>query len=115
MTGSRDIKDVILSGAPSIVKRVNIYTQSWDDKVVLDHPGIDYSLVIKTIVDPCHVAASNTRPGSYVFVNEVDINSDGEQLRVPVKVYSTAVGTFKSAYYSPAKSHGTVVWRRGDG
>lgn len=113
MSDDRTIREVVTTGC-SLVTTVRIYEQSWSAKVALDHGDVSYTSVIKTLEDPCVVCESKTQPGSLVFVNQVDTNQHGHALRVPVKVYADGTGTFKSAYYSGASSHGKVVWSRGD-
>ncbi len=114
MTEDRQIRQIVLT--PSrLVKEVRIYEQSWSAKVAIDHSDVPYDLVIQTIEDPCVICESKTQPSSLVLINELRPNLGGAVLRVPVKVYPDGTGTFKSAYYSGAASHGAVVWRRGDG
>lgn len=107
------IKQVVASGYPRLTQ-VRIYQQSWDQKVAIDHSDVPYDAVLRTIKDPCMVCESKTTPGSLVLVNTQDTNPHGHVLRVPIKPYGNGTATFKSAYYSSATSHGTVIWNRGD-
>lgn len=113
MTDDKEIRATITPGYPAI-NAVRIYEQSWSAKVAIDHSDVPYQIVVKTLQDPCIVCESATTPGSLVFVNTMDTNSHGHALRVPIKPYADGTATFKSAYYSSAKSHGTEIWKRGD-
>ncbi len=104
-----------VSPAPSKVPgTITLYKHTWEDHISAGHAEVDFFHVKNAIDNPCYVCASATVPGSLVLVNEVDTNESGHALRVPIKPDGANNNIVTTAYYSSAKSHGTIIWTRGD-
>lgn len=103
-----------VSPAPSKVSgNLTLYKHTWENHIEPFHPDVGFFPVKNTMDDPCFVCASATTPGTFVLVNERDANEFGDVLRVPIKP-DEGHNIVTSAYYSDAKSHGQVIWKRGD-
>jgi hypothetical protein len=63
--------------------------------------------------DPCHIATSNTVPGTYLFLNTNAVNAAGQVLRVPVHPQGDGTNIVTSAYFADATNK-NIVWNRGD-
>lgn len=104
---------VITCGATPILTKVIMTAASWAH-IKSGHPEVPYEQVVEAITDPCHVTESRTGPGTYLLINTFATNSEGQELRVPVKPFGDGTAVVKTAYYGNASSHGTIVWSRGD-
>jgi hypothetical protein len=103
------------SPAPTIITgNLTLYKHTWEDHIEPDHPDVDFFHVKDAMLDPCYICASATVPGSLVLVSERGTNDFGDPLRVPVKP-TQGDNVVTTAYYSASQSHGTVLWKRGDG
>jgi hypothetical protein len=91
-----------------------LHKHTWHGHIEPFHVGTDFGHVQLTMSDPCYVCASKTEVGDWVFINEGCANEFGDLLRVTLR-HIEGVNLVTNAYYSQARSHGAIIWRRGDG
>ncbi len=101
------------SPAPKLVLGpVTLYKHTWDDHISVDHSDVPLQGVTNGMADPCLICESKTVAGRFVFVNTLETNDLGQELRIPVDPQADGVAVVTTSYYAWPNSHGNVVWRR---
>lgn len=93
---------------------VTLYEEVWLYKIVRNHPEVEGLLeeAKHTAAAPAIVLASNSVPGTYVFVNTSVQDQTGRYLRMPVKPTPDQPGhaIVTSCYFSGnVKDAGTLI------
>lgn len=91
-----------------------LHKHTWHGHIEPFHRDTDFNHVQDTMRDPCYICESKTEDGDWVLISNRNTNEFGDVLRVTVRE-DNGVKLVTNAYYSAARSHGKVLWRRGDG
>jgi hypothetical protein len=101
----------IVSGVPELVREV--YLSEETDRHIREHHPTEYkrfSDIVQAVEKPTRVHKSKVHPTAVVFVNDRSTSTDGDPLRVPVKVYSDGTGIISTAHFSSAATQGPLLW-----
>lgn len=116
MPDDRKVIKTINCGFPEFVEKVDLYDSTLAH-IEENHPEEARRLpeIISTIEgDATSIHKSKTHPTAIIFVNENSTReSNGDPLRIPVKVYGeNKPGIISTAYFSGSSDPGPVLWSK---
>ena len=103
----------ITSGVPELVREVYLSAET-DAHIRNDHPAEyrRFGEIVQAVEDPTRIHRSKTNPIAIVFINDRSTSTEGDPLRVPVKVYADGTGIISTAHFSSTSNQGTLLWMK---